>query len=440
MHDPKGTKLGYVWLQPGVTRLNGYTLLYVLFISVGLLVFLNFQQPYVLEVMLGIPEERHGRVVAQMALIHECVLILMVGPFGAMADKMGRRAVLALGYVILAAGYMAYPFATSVEMLTLFRGIFAVGAAAIISTFTTVLTDYPQEQSRGKLVALGSILNGIGLVLLTSIGGQIIQRLTESGYDPVVAGRMAITGVGLLGFFSALVVLYGLRGENLKLEHQRIPLQQLLREGFAAARNPRVALAYAAAFIARGDVVVIGMYLSLWAQRIGGEMNLSAGEAQAQAGIMLAIVSGSPILIAPVFGILNDKLDRVTGLALAMALATVGYIGFGSLPDPITGLAIPVGIILGCGQIASIISGQTLIGQETDPRIAGSTLGAFNAFGAMGTLVGSVLGGYLFDLWTFGAPFLMMGCASAMVMIAAISIRFRHGKAPTVAQPASAMP
>src|SRR5210317_475840 len=71
MNDPRGVKLGYVWLQPGVTRLNGYTLLYVLFISIGLLVFLNFQQPYVLEVMLGIPEERHGRVVAQMALIHE---------------------------------------------------------------------------------------------------------------------------------------------------------------------------------------------------------------------------------------------------------------------------------------------------------------------------------------------------------------------------------
>jgi MFS family permease len=431
MNDPRGVKLGYIWLQPGVTRMNGWTLLYVLFVSIGLLVFLNFQQPYVLEVMLGIPEERHGRVVAQMALVHELVLIFCVSPFGALADRIGRRSVLALGYVILATGYMAYPFATSVEMLTLFRAIFAVGAAAIISTFTTVLTDYPQEQSRGKLVALGSILNGIGLVLLSSIGGQVIKWLTEGGYDPVVAGRMAITGVGMLGFVSAVVVLWGLRGEKLVLEHEKIPFTRLVREGFGAARNPRVALAYAAAFISRGDVVVVGMYLSLWAQRIGSEMNLSPGEAQAQAGIMLAIVSGSPILVAPLFGILNDKLDRVTGLILASGLGVIGYIGFGSLHDPITGLAIPVGIVLGCGQVTSIIAGQTLIGQEADPRIAGSTLGAFNAFGAIGTLAGSVLGGYLFDLWTFGGPFLMMGFASAFVCVAAIGVRLRYGVAPT---------
>jgi MFS family permease len=247
---------------------------------------------------------------------------------------------------------------------------------------------------------------------------------------------MAITGVGMLGFISAAVVLYGLRGEKLVLEHEQIPFKTLLREGFGAARNPRIALAYAAAFIARGDVVVIGMYLSLWAQRMGSEMNLSPGEAQAQAGIMLAIVSGSPILVAPLFGILNDKIDRVSGLILAMGLAFVGYIAFGSLHDPITGLAVPVGILLGCGQVASIISGQTLIGQEADPRIAGSTLGAFNAFGAVGTLVGSVVGGYLFDLWTFGAPFIMMGVASGLVMLGAIFVRLRFGTAKQAAQKA----
>ena len=35
------------------------------------------------------------------------------------------------GYLMITAGYMAYPFATSVVMLTAFRAIFAVGAAAI---------------------------------------------------------------------------------------------------------------------------------------------------------------------------------------------------------------------------------------------------------------------------------------------------------------------
>jgi len=433
MQDTPAVKLGYIWLQPGVSRLNGWTLLYVMFVSIGLLVFLNFQQPYVLEVMLDIPKDQHGRVVAQMALIHEIVLISLVGPAGALADRIGRRKVLAIGYVVLAVGYMAYPFATSVAMLTAFRGVFAAGAAAIISTFTTVLTDYPQEKSRGKLVALGSILNGLGLTLLAGLGGQVISMLTASGYDPVVAGRMAITGVGMIGFVSAIVVMLGLRGESLRIEHERIPLLTLMREGFAAGRKPRIALAYLAALVSRGDNVVIGMYLSLWAQQAGMAAGLSAGDAQGKAGIMVAIVSGSPILFAAGFGILNDRLNRLSFLILALALSVIGYMGFGSLDYPIMGLAIPVGIFMGCGQVACIIASQTLIGQEADPRIAGSTLGAFNFFGAIGTMISGVLGGYLFDKWTSGGPFLMMGIASFGLMLACIAVRLRENRVAVTA-------
>jgi len=435
MHDPNGTKLGYIWLQPGVSRLNGWTLLYVLFISIGLLVFLNFQQPYVLEVMLNIPKEEHGRVVAQMGLVHEIVLISLVGPFGALADRIGRRSVLIIGYVVLALGYMAYPFATSVFMLTLFRAIFAIGAAAIICTFTTVLTDYPQEMSRAKLVALGSVLNAIGLALLAGIGGQIISQLTASGIDPITAGRMAITGIGLVGFFSAVVVFIGLRGENLKLEHDKIPIPTLIKEGFEAARNPRIALAYAGAFVARGDNVVIGAYLSLWAQQAGIAAGLDAGEAQAQAGQLLAIIMVAPLPVAAFFGIINDRVDRVTGLILASVMATIGYGIFGLLDSPLLGWAIPIGIVMGSGMVASIIAGQTLIGQEADPRITGSTLGVFNFFGSIGVLVGTVLGGYLFDVWTNGGPFLMMGIGSAAILIYSIYVRVRYGAVePTVKQ------
>ncbi len=429
MHDPRGIKLGYIWLQPGVSRLNGWTLLYVLFISIGLLVFLNFQQPYVLEVMLGIPEDQHGRVIAQMGLVHEIVLISLVGPFGALSDRIGRRSVLAFGYVMIAAGYMAYPFATSVVMLTAFRAIFAIGAAAIICTFTTVLTDYPQDISRSKLIAIGSVLNAFGLALLVGVGGQTISWLTAGGYDPVVAGQIAIVGVGTVGFLSAAIVLFGLRGETLILEHQKIPIATLIKEGFGAARNPRIALAYASAFIARGDNVVIGAYLSLWAQQAGLAMNMTAGDAQAEAGKLLAIVMVAPLPVAALFGYFNDKMDRVTGLIIASGLGAIGYLVFGSLDNPLLGLAIPVGIVLGCGMVTSVIASQTLIGQEADPRITGSTLGAFNFFGSVGTLISTVLGGYLFDIWTKGGPFLMMGIGSTGILLFAIYVRVRYGVA-----------
>ena len=79
--------------------------------------------------------------------------------------------------------------------------------------------------------------------------------------------------------------------------------------------------------------------------------------------------------------------------------------------------------------ITSVIASQTLIGQEADPKITGSTLGAFNFFGGLGTLVATVLGGYLFDMWTAGGPFLMMGIGSTLIFVFAIFVRTRYGLA-----------
>ena len=104
----------------------------------------------------------------------------------------------------------------------------------------------------------------------------------------------------------------------------------------------------------------------------------------------------------------------------------VDGLAFGALDSPLLGIAIPIGLVLGTGMITSVISSQTLIGQEADPRITGSTLGAFNFFGSVGTLVSTVLGGYLFDFWTPGGPFLMMGIGSAAVLLFAIYVRLRH--------------
>ena len=50
-----GEKLGYVWLQPGVTRGNGRALLYCGLTGIPVLACINFIQPVILEVILGIP-------------------------------------------------------------------------------------------------------------------------------------------------------------------------------------------------------------------------------------------------------------------------------------------------------------------------------------------------------------------------------------------------
>ena len=116
---------------------------------------------------------------------------------------------------------------------------------------------------------------------------------------------MAIVGVGPRRTWCRRQSSWSdLRGEKLQAgTSRRSRSSTLVREGFGAARNPRIALAYASAFIARGDNVVIGAYLSLWAQQAGMAMNMSAGDAQAGAGKLLALIMVAPLPIAALFGV-----------------------------------------------------------------------------------------------------------------------------------------
>lgn len=421
-----GEKLGYLWLQPGVTRANGLALLYCGLTGIPVLAFINFIQPVILEVILGIPKDDQGALTANLAVAQEVILLILVGPFGALADRIGRRSIVALGYLFVAMGFFAYPWVDSAQGLVLVRSVYAVGAAAIVASYSALLADYPQERSRGKLVALLGVLNGLGIVLLGTIGGNLPKWLAMAGFAEVSASRAAMAAISLLCLVSALILFMGFRGGRPGTGQQRQPLVTLLRTGLSEARKPRIALAYGSAFAARGDVVVIGTYVSLWITQAGIADGMSATEAQGRAGIEFGIINLAALLAAPLLGIMNDRIERVAALAIGMAFAATGYLVFGLQADPLANFAFFAAVLLGIGQMSSILAGQTLISQEARPEIAGSVIGVFSFFGAIGTLVGSWVGGQLFGLWRPGAPFLLMGAFNVIICVAAIVVTLRE--------------
>jgi predicted MFS family arabinose efflux permease len=109
-----------------------------------------------------------------------------------------------------------------------------------------------------------------------------------------------------------------------------------------------------------------------------------------------------------------------------MGLAALGYILFGLQSTPLGNGAMAIAFVLGIGQISAILGGTTLVGQEADPKITGATIGVWNLCGAVGTMIGSLIGGLLYDWWRPGAPFLLMGGLNLLVMIAAIFVRIRY--------------
>lgn len=420
-----GGSLGPIHLQPGVSSTHGLALLYAAFFSVCLLAFINFSQPYLLRVNLGVAPGEEGSLTGYLTLCQEIVVLLLVAPFGALSDRIGRRPVYVAGFIVIGLGYMACAMATSIVQLALSRMFFAVGSAAVGSMLAVVPADYPKEPSRGKLLGLVGVCNGLGMAIVVPLLSILPAKFEAAGYAPVLAGRWAFAGVLGLCLTTALVLKFGLKPGVPGPRSEREPMLALLKRGLAAGRRPTVALAYGSAFASRGDMIVVGAFFSLWVTRVGTAQGHTEAEALRMAGGMFVIVQLAALLWAPVMGSIVDRMSRVAGLAVAMGLASVGYLCLGFIEDPLAPLGKVACVLLGIGQMSAIVASQTLIGQEADSAYRGSIIGMYSFFGAMGLVVISVLGGILFDAWIPAAPFVLVGACNLLLLCWAIFLMRR---------------
>jgi MFS family permease len=420
----EGAKFGPVRLAPGVQGSHLGSFLFAAFVSIGLFTYVTALQPYLLAVNLGIPTEQQGSVTGRLAFAAELVIAVCVGVFGALSDRIGRRPVYVAGFLVLALGYAAYPFADDPNQLLLYRVVFAVGVAALTAMLSTVLADYPREQSRGALTGIAYFLNGIGVVLFALLLTRMPSWFQAAGYDEVAAGRWSFLVVAAVSLLAAFVML-GLKSGTPSNVHSRASVVSLLRKGLAAGRNPRIALAYGTAFASRGDLAVVGTFLTLWAVQTATRSGLTPAEATVKAGVLFAIVQSSALVWAVVFGAIADRVNRVTLTALAMGLAAVGYLLIGLNEDPLSPAAMFEAVLLGIGQMSAILASQVLVGQEAPAEVRGSVLGVNGVFGAIGILFVSLVGGWLFDAWTPAAPFLLMAVANGVLCLWALLLRGR---------------
>ena len=66
-----------------------------------------------------------------------------------------------------------------------------------------------------------------------------------------------------------------------------------------------------------------------------------------------------------------------------------------------------------------------MTGQNAPAKTRGSVIGTFTACGALGMLIASGVGGFLFDNWTNTGPFLFMGIINAGVLLFAIYVKLK---------------
>lgn len=421
-------RLWPIWLAPGFTRRHALAYLYAAFFSVCLLSFLSFIQPYLLSVHLGIPRMEQGRASALLGSLQEVVVLLLIGPWGALSDKIGRRTVYVLGFLWIGTGYAVFPFATTLPELVAIRVFYAIGVSAMAAMMATVLADTPAERSRGLMVGITGTLQGIGVMFAVMVLAKLPARFAAEGFTDRMAGQLTFWTGAALCLLTAIVCFIGLRRGPPTRVVERESLPRLIARGLVAARqNPRLSLAYLASFASRGDLVIVGTYFSLWASHAAMAQGLTRPQAMAKAGSILFVAQLAGMTWGPVFGVLMDRLDRVTALALAMALAALGYAVLGLQHDPISSSIFPLIILLGIGELSAILAGQSLLGQQAPRDFRGSVIGLAGVCGAVGVLTATSLGGWLYDVWRPGGPFVMMGVINLLVFLTAVAVRIRTG-------------
>lgn len=420
LNAPEDTyRLAGIGLSPGYRLRHALIYLYAAFCTIGLLAFVSFFQAYLLNVHLALPAGVQGRTVSALNFANELLALGLVAPLGALADKIGRRAVYAFGFLWLAAGFVLYPLASTVPQLLGCALFFSVGVAAIGTMLGTVLADTPAEASRGRLVGVAGFFQGLGAAVLVLALGALPARLVASGLDPRAAGTVTLWIAGALSAASAFVVFFGLRAGSPSAIAPASPLVRTLADGMAAARrNPRIWFACLLQFGSFGDRVVLGTFLTLRLQQAWLEHGVDMADAADRTRVPFAAAMAAGLVTAIVVGTLLDRFDRVKIGVAAMALAAFAYLVCGFIDDPAHAtLLIVVAVLLGVGQIAAIIAGQTLLGQEAPRDVRGAVFGLAGICASAGILFTNAVGGWLYDFVARGGPFFLLAGVNFAIFV-----------------------
>jgi len=423
-------KFGPILLQEGLRGRNLVALFYASMHSIIFITFINLLNPYLLREHLQMPMAVQGDFTGNLYVLTEIITISLAIPLGVLSDRIGRRKIFSFGFLVVTLGLMLIPTATTGMEMMVWRGLISVGVSCCVTMTASLNADYPQESSRGKLIAFAGIFTALGIVVVASlILAQLPDFFAGRGADPVTAGKYTYWSAAALGIGASLVVFLGIKDIAIGHKDDKPPLLQMFREGMSEIlRRPRLSLACGATYVARGDLTVLAAFFSLWLVAVGTEAGMSTGEAQSKAGMLFGITQLAVPLFLPFVGIVTDRIDRVTALALAMGIAAAGYLSLGIVPDPIESWWIyPAGILTGMGEAAVIVTAPVLVGQESPKKVRGSIIGVVAFFGAIGVLVNVKVSGLVFDNISYQAPFLFMGVLNLIIATWAVLVRVSQG-------------
>ena len=346
---------------------------------------------------------------------------------GRLSDRYGRRPVLLLSQVGSLVGYLLFAFAQSLPLLFLARVIDGVSGGNI-STAQAVVADITPAKDRARGMGVIGAAFGLGFVLGPALGGFLGAWGGNLAIGLFAAGLVALN-LTCTFFFLPETRAPGavgghartLKGATLAFQLPVVGRCLLLMLVFTTAfaqMEGTFSVYLLTRFLSSGPVPLRegGLFLqaALPDAAVLREASLRAGWLFATVGVLSAAVQGG--LVRRLTG------GAEGGRGREALLATVGFgltaLGLALMPlAPTYGWLFPVMGLLAVGSALVNPCLSALVSLHAPPERLGAVLGAYQAFGSLGRIVGPALGGWLFTRLGPGAPY---GTAAGMVGLAGL--------------------
>lgn len=334
--------------------------------------------------------------------------------WGRLSDRFGRRPIILISIAGAIGAYLLFAFSQTLTSLFIARTL-AGFFAANISAAQAYIADITPKEKRSVGMGLIGAAFGLGFIM-----GPVIAGLT----GPIGEALGSEPPYGIQ--FSALVAA-GLNAINLVLAYFMLP--ETVDKAQMQSRISRIqsfSLIYNHALLRPLFVIffLINLAMALMEvmvfpfvqDRFQWDYKL-ASMSFAYVGVIMVFTQGYFIRKwIPKFG---EKKTLFFGL-VAMGISFVG-IGF-SYQIAILGLAMTL-LAVGNGCMRPPIMGLASI--ITDEEEQGYVLGVMNSMGAIGRIVGPILGGWLYQDVSQGAPFFTSGFLALLAVLLFMAILAR---------------
>src|SRR5215208_42152 len=340
----------------------------------------------------------------------------------ALGDRFGRKRTFLAGLAIFTTASAAAALAPTTEALIGARAVQGLGAAILAPLSLTLLSTAAPAEKRGLALGIWSGISGLAVALGPLVGGAVIEgmswqwifwvnvpvglvlaplaarRLQES-HGPSARldlGGLALASAGLLGVVfgvvrgnpagwgSAEVVLPIVAGLLLlaafvawerRAVAPMLPLRFYRSRQFAATNGVSLAITFGIF----GSIFLLAQFF----QSVQGYSPL-------EAGLRTLPWTGMPMIVAPIAGLLSDRVGSRPLMAAGLFLqaAAIMWLAAVSEPDVAYGLLVPAFVMGGTGMALVFAPAANAVLSAVRPEQAGQASGATNAIRELGGVLG----------------------------------------------------